>query len=125
MKKSLLLSFLLAWLAGIMYILMAAGVIHPGNLEGGNYTGIIYVAAACYIIGGLLILVKKRWLWLIGVIFNALVIIFFYSRYVHQPDVITSVPGLGTKIPQILLEIGLIYLIFTYKRKKPVEGETQ
>jgi len=45
------------------------------------------------------------------------VLLLFFIMYAGQPDIILSIPGLGTKSAQALLEIGLIYLILTYKPK--------
>jgi len=42
---------------------------------------IIYVAAGRYLFGGTLILLGRRWLWILGAIINALVISFFVSAY--------------------------------------------
>ncbi|MBE9508222.1 MAG: hypothetical protein IMY86_09240 [Chloroflexi bacterium] len=65
-----------------------------------------------------MILARKRWLWVIGAVINALVIVMFIAAYAARPGVLFSVPGLATKSAQILLEIGLIYLIVTYKQGK-------
>ena len=107
-----------ALIAAIVYFLMGAGILHPGNLQSeGAASSIVYVIGAFYVVGGLLILAKKRWLWIVGAILNALVIIIFYAMYSNRPDVLLSVPGLVTKIAQILLEIGLVYLIAKYRQK--------
>ncbi len=47
---------------------------------------------------------------------NTLVMAIFFIMYRNNPAVIFSLPGLGTKIPQIILEVGLVYLIATYHR---------
>ena len=114
----------LALLAALVYFLMGAGVLQPGDLQADDApAGIAYFAGACYVVGGLLILARKRWLWVIGAVINALVIVMFITAYAARPGVLFSVPGLATKAAQILLEIGLIYLIVTYKRgKKEAEG---
>jgi hypothetical protein len=109
----------LALLAALVYFLMGAGILQPGDLQAGDSPpGIAYFAGACYVIGGLLILARKRWLWVIGAVINALVIVMFIAAYAARPGVLFSVPGLATKSAQILLEIGLIYLIVTYKQGK-------
>jgi hypothetical protein len=120
---AVLLSLLaLALLAASVYALLGAGVLQPGDLQAEDApAGIAWTAGACYVIGGLLILTRKRLLWVIGSIINALVILIFVAAYVATPSVLFSVPGLATKSAQILLEIGLIYLIVTNGRsaKRP------
>ena len=109
----------LAFIAAVFYILLASRVITASTLESKDWQHVlIYVAGGCYILGGLLILAKKRWLWIVGLVMNTLVMAFFFVMYSKNPAVILSLPGLGTKIPQILLEVGLVYLIATYKRNK-------
>ena len=119
MKATLLGLLMLALLAALVYFLMGAGVLQPGDLQADDApAGIAYFAGACYVVGGLLILARKRWLWVIGAVINALVIVMFITAYAARPGVLFSVPGLATKVAQILLEIGLIYLIVTYKQGK-------
>ena len=109
----------LAFIAAVFYILLAARIITASTLESKDWQHVlIYVAGGCYILGGLLILAKKRWLWIIGLVMNTLVMAFFFIMYRNNPAVILSLPGLGTKIPQIILEVGLVYLIATYQRNK-------
>ena len=69
------------------------------------------VAAGCYLLGALLILARRRWLWIVGAIINALVIVFFILAYLHRPAVIFSAGGMATKAAQLLLEVGLLALI--------------
>jgi len=114
----------LALLAALVYFLMGAGVLQPGDLQADDApAGIAYFASACYVVGGLLILARKRWLWVIGAVINALVIVGFFAAYAARPSVLFSVPGLATKSAQILLEIGLIYLIVTHKQRKREAGK--
>jgi hypothetical protein len=115
----------LAFIAAVFYFLLGAHIITAASLTGTSATQIIiFVAGGCYILGGLLILVKKRWLWIIGLVMNTLVLIVFFSMYAQKPDVILSLPGLGTKIPQIILEAGLIYMAIAYRKAKPVAAPT-
>ncbi|MFA5065207.1 MAG: hypothetical protein WC566_07060 [Dehalococcoidia bacterium] len=120
MAKGIMIGcMVLAFIAAVFYILLAAGIITVPTLESKDWQRtLIYVAAGCYMLGGLLILAKKRWLWIVGLVMNTLVMVFFFIMYRNNPAVIFSLPGLGTKIPQIILEVGLIYLIATYQRKK-------
>ena len=112
--------FVLALIAALAYVLMINRVIEPGNLveEEGPLSPALYIMPAGYIFGGILIFLKKRWLWITGTIINGFGIIVFYATYAGQPDVMWSTPGLITKIAQIPLEAGLIYLIATFKREK-------
>ena len=104
----------LAFVAAAFYFLTGSGIIRPGNLDSGKGF-ITFIIGGFYILGGFLILLRKRWLWLIGLVANSLAIIGFFSFYNQRPDVMFSAPGLGTKIPQIILEAVLVYLIFKYK----------
>ena len=121
MKQNVMIACLvLALIAAAGYILMAIGVIQPGDLMSENEPtpAIFYIVPAGYIIGGILIFQKKRWLWITGAVINGFGILVFYLGYASQPDVLWSAPGLITKIAQIPLEIGLIYLIVVAKRVK-------
>jgi hypothetical protein len=107
----------LALIAAVIYFLTGSEVISiPETDLSGGPPGWAYVAGGCYLVGGLLILLRKRWLWIIGLAANTLVIIVFFTMHHARPEILTSLPGLGTKIPQILLEIGLIYLIATFRK---------
>jgi hypothetical protein len=106
------LAFGLALVAALAYMLIAWDLLGIGDLEmATDGDVIIYVAAACYLLGGLLILVRRPWLWSIGAVINALVILFFFNMYQGRPAVMFSPGGIVTKIPQLLLEVTLIYLI--------------
>ncbi len=126
-NKSILTPELMKWVAfglavftSIAYMLIRFNILGIGNLVASDQpVGIVYASAGCYLVGGLLILLKRKWLWVIGAIINALVIFFFFSMYKNQVSVIVSAGGLTTKIAQILLEMSLIYLIFAYKRITP------
>ena len=126
MKGIMIGCTVLAFIAAIFYLLLGAGVITAGSLMGTPVTrAFIFVAAGCYIVGGLLVLAKKRWLWTVGLVLNTLVMAVFFVMYSGKnPAVIFSLPGLGTKIPQIILEAGLIYLIAAYQRKNSVPRGT-
>jgi len=118
-KPITLFCLALAIISALTYVLLILGVLKAGEMmtpEGG-VPAYFYVVPAGYVIGGLLILLKKRWLWIIGAIINAIPIIVFYAAYAGRPDIMLSPAGLIAKTSQILLEIGLIYLIITFKRK--------
>jgi hypothetical protein len=107
----------LALVAALGYILTGLGVLGVGDLESEDAPpGITYIAAGCYLLGGGLILLRRRWLWVVGVVMNTLVILTFVSFYVNRPTVLWSPAGIVTKIPQILLEVGLLWLIVTWGR---------
>jgi hypothetical protein len=104
----------LALIAALSYILMALNVLGVGDLQMDEKpAAIIYVAAGCYLLGGLLILLRNRWLLVFGAFINAMVVLFFFNLYQGRPAVMFSSAGLVSKIAQILLEVALIYLIVT------------
>ncbi|HLO33606.1 MAG TPA: hypothetical protein VK249_30940 [Anaerolineales bacterium] len=108
------LAVALALVAALAYVLIALDFLGIGDLKmGPDGDVIIYVAAGSYLLGGLLILVRRRWLWIIGALINALVMLFFFKLYQERPAVMFSPGGIITKIPQLLLEVALIYLIAT------------
>jgi hypothetical protein len=111
----------LALLAALSYILMARNVLGVGDLQMDEKPAvIIYVAAGCYLIGGLLILLHNRWLLLFGAFINAMVILFFFNLYQDRPAVLFSPGGLISKIAQILLEAALIYVVAVSWRKSSI-----
>jgi len=124
MKVTLSGPLTLALLVALVYFLMGAGVLQPGDLPADDApAGIAYFAGVCYVVGGLLILARNRWLWVIGAVINGLVIMMFIAAYAARPAVLFSLPGLATKSAQILLEVGLIYLIVTHKQQKRETGK--
>ena len=114
----MLFCLVLALISALAYVLLIVGVFKVGDMmpdEG--VPAYFYIVPAGYAIGGLLILLKKRRLWIIGAIVNIIPIVVFYAAYAGRPDIMLSAAGLITKIAQALLEICLIYLIITFKRK--------
>lgn len=108
----------MALVSASVYTLLASGIVKVGDMSPeGGVPAFFYVVPISYAIGGFLILLKKRWLWIIGAIVNAIPIVVFYAAYAERPDIMLSAAGLITKIAQVLLEVGLIYLIATFKRK--------
>lgn len=109
----------LALIASLSYVLMALNVLGVGDLKVGEKPiNIIFVAAGCYFLGGLLILTRNRWLLLFGAFINAMIVLFFFNLYQDRPAVILSPGGLISKIAQILLEIALIYVIIVFWKKE-------
>lgn len=107
------LAVALALFAALSYLLIQLNMLGVGDLQTAGGPAIALVAAGCYLVGGLLILVQRRWLWIAGAVINALVILFFVMVYLNRPLVIFSAGGLTTKIAQVLLEGCLLYLIVT------------
>lgn len=108
----------LAMVAAMTYILIGLHVLAVGDLQTAERPAtIIYVAAGCYVLGGMLILLRRRWLWIVGAAINALVILFFLMTYQDRPAVLLSPGGLASKVAQLLLEVSLIYLIITGWRR--------
>lgn len=108
----------LALIAALSYVLMAFNVLRVGDLKMDEKPAvIIYVAAGCYLLGGLLILLRNRPLLLFGAFINAMVVLFFFNLYKNRPTVMFSPGGLISKIAQILLEVALIYVIIAIWRR--------
>jgi len=117
MKILLITCTILAFTTAVVYFLTGAAVLQPGDLQPDDAPAFMaYAAGACYLGGGLLLLLRRRRLWITGAILNAGVIALFFAFYGQRPDVLLSVPGLATKIAQLLLEAGLLYLILKSRR---------
>lgn len=113
-ERLMWLAVALALFSALAYVLIAWDLLGIGDLQmAADGDVIIYVAATGYLLGGLLILVRRRWLWIIGAVINALVMLFFFRLYQDRPIVMFSPGGIITKVPQLLLEATLIYLIVT------------
>jgi hypothetical protein len=109
---TLRLAVLFAWLAAGAYLLLAAGVLGTGGYQaeaGGE--GIVLAAAIAYAVGGLLVLARRRWLWIVGAVVNALVMVMFLSAYAGDPSILLSGGGIATKGAQLALEAALLALI--------------
>ena len=112
------LAVALALLAALAYMMIAWDFLAIGDLQTArDGVAIIYVAAGSYLLGGLLIPLRQRWLWIIGAVINALVILFFINLYQERPAVMFSPGGIATKLAQLLLEMLLIYLILTNEQR--------
>jgi hypothetical protein len=108
------LAVALALSAALTYILIDLDILTVGNGEVDEArSGIIYVAAAAYFLGGLMIPLRNRSLWIAGAVFNALVILFFLQLYQNRPSVMLSPGAVISKAAQLLLEASLIYLIIS------------
>jgi hypothetical protein len=101
---------------------MGAGVIQAGDpalndaANGSDAPwGFDWIAGGFYAIAGLALLWKKRWITIALAVINIIPIAVFYFMWAGRPDVMWSAPGLITKIAQILLETGLIYLLVKNK----------
>jgi hypothetical protein len=112
------LAVALAVTAALAYVLIGFHMLAVGDLQTADRPDIIiYMAAGSYLLGGLLILLRRRWLWIVGAVINALVMLIFFSAYLERPAVLFSPGGLISKAAQLLLEAGLIYLILTDWRR--------
>ncbi len=112
------LAVALAVVAAVSYVLIGFNLLAVGDLQKAEASAtIIYVAAGSYLLGGQLILLRRRWLLMIGAVINALVMLAFVSAYLDRPAVLFSPGGLATQAAQLLLEASLIYLIITDWRR--------
>jgi hypothetical protein len=107
----------LAMFSALTYLLMGFDLLPVGDLAPHERpAGIIYVAAGGYLLGGLLILLRRRWLWTLGAFINGMVIFTFVQFYTDRLAVLFSAGGIVSKSMQLLLEAVLIFLIVTYRR---------
>ena len=110
----------LASFAAIIYVLLGTGILSIPKIGTSQAPrAIFYIAAACYLGGGLLVLKGTRWLWIVGLVANAWVIAIFFVAYRHEPTMMLSSAGVATKTAQVLLEAGLIYLVASRRPKTP------
>lgn len=121
-NRALWLAVGMALVAALCYVLIGLEVLTVGDLAASERpAGIIFAAAGGYVLGGLLILLRRRWLWVVGAVINAIVILIFLTSYVDRPAVLFSAGGLVSKGVQIVLECALLYLIVTgAHRARPV-----
>jgi hypothetical protein len=108
----------MAVVAALAYILMGLGVLVPGNLDTSEGGSMPYFIGVVYLIMGVLIISKWRWIKIASAAIVLVTIIGFYAMYTDQPDVMWSAPGLITKIAQVLMLAGLIYLIVKSRTPK-------
>ena len=75
-RKGLWLALVLAIGTALTYVLIAAGALGVGDPQVAAAGGaIIYIAAGSYLLGGLLILAHRRWLWIVaGLVFLMVVV---------------------------------------------------
>jgi hypothetical protein len=128
-NRAIWLAVALSFLTALIYLMMGMNILAVGDLTAAEGPpGIIYVAAGCYVVGGLLILLRWRWLWVAGAAMNALVMFAFLQFYMERPAVLFSPGGLASKAAQLLLEGLLIYLILTHRRAaapQPLGGQLE
>ena len=111
-KTTMIACAVLALVAAVVYVLVGVNVIAMPELGTEKApVAIFYIAAGCYSVGGLLVLWRRRWLWTVGLVANTWVISVFFLAYHQKPEMMVSAPGLATKIAQVLLEAGLVYLV--------------
>ena len=103
---------LLAGRTALAYALLALGVLGSGGYQAEpGSEGIVFAAADCYALGAALVLLRRRWLWIVGAVVNALVLVAFFAAYAGDASVLLSTGGVLTKVPQLLLEGWLLALI--------------
>ncbi len=81
-EQDVLVAAALAVLASLSYVLIEVGILGVASVE---KSAMGYAAAGGYLLGGLLILLRWRWLWIAGAVINALVILFFFIQPVPKP----------------------------------------
>jgi len=117
-SKAVWLAFGLALATVAVYVLIFLHMLGIGDYDWANAPAFIgYAAMGGYLLGGLLILVRQRWLWFIGLLINGLVMFAYFSMHQAEPALLLSAGGLISKVLQLLLEVVLIYLIFASKKK--------
>ena len=110
----------LAALTAASYLLIGAGVLGTGDLTAKEApAAVAYAAAAAYLVGAGLILLRRRRLWVTGTVLNGMVLLFFFAGYAERPAVLTSAGGVLSKVTQVLLEIALIYLVRSSRPGSP------
>ena len=121
-KSTMIACTFLASFAALIYVLLGTNTLSIPKIGTSEApTAIFYIAAACYLGGGLLVLKGTRWLWIVGLVANAWVIAIFFVAYRHESTMMLSAAGLATKTAQVLLEAGLIYLVASWRpQTRPV-----
>jgi hypothetical protein len=113
-------------MAALVYVLVGTDVVSIPKLGSEQAPiAIFFIAAGCYSAGGLLILWRRRWLWMVGLAANTFVISIFFLAYRREPVMMLSTAGLATKIAQVLLEAGLIYLVAAGRRRTLPAHQTE
>lgn len=75
---------MLALVVAGCYALIGTHLLDVGDLAAAEQPApIIFTAAGCYVLGGLLILLRRRWLLIVGASINALVMPAFVSAYLR------------------------------------------
>jgi hypothetical protein len=111
-KTTMIACSLLSFIAAAVYVLIGTTVVSIPKFGTEEAPGaVFYLAAACYLVGGLLVQRGRRWLWTVGLAANSYVICIFFLAYHREPEMMLSTAGLASKISQVLLEAGLIYLV--------------
>lgn len=111
-RRAVWLAVALAFSAAVTYVLIGVHVLAVGDLQTSDRPDtVIYVAAGSYLVGGLLIPLRRRWLLVVGAVINALVLLVFFTVYLDRPAVLFSPGGLISKAAQVLLEASLLALI--------------
>ena len=114
-QDAMWLAVALSALIALSYIMMKLQWLGIGPIELAPQVVItIYIVTGGYLLGGALILLRNRRLWIAGAVINGLVMLLYFSMYAQHPEVLLSAGGAISKSLQLLLEVGLLYLIFTH-----------
>ena len=125
-KPTMIACTALACIAAVVYVLAGTNLVSIPRLGTQQAPAAIwYIAAAGYLSGGLLVLRRRRWLWIVGLAANTWVISIFFLAYRQEPEMMLSTAGLATKIAEVFLEAGLIYLITAGRKQDPRVHEIQ
>lgn len=112
-------TFMMALVAALGYVLLGMGVLQAGNLTDDAMPSFFYIIPAAYLLMGVFLFLRWRWIRILEAILVFMTIAVFYAKYISQPDVMWSAPGLITKIAQVLMLAGLIYLL---RKTRPMKN---
>ena len=119
LRSTMIACTALAFTAATMYVLVGTNVVSIPTLGADQApVAIWFLAAGGYFAGGLLILLRRRWLWIGGLVANTLVMSIFFLAYRQQPEMLLCTAGLVTKAAQAILGAGLIYLVAAGRGKR-------
>ena len=122
-KPAMIACTVLACAAAVVYALVATNLVSVPKIGAEQApVAIWYIAAAAYLSGGLLVLRRRRWLWIVGLAANTWVISIFFLAYRQEPEMMLSTAGLATKMAEVFLEAGLIYLLAAGRNQHPASS---
>ncbi|RPI84018.1 MAG: hypothetical protein EHM41_14450 [Chloroflexi bacterium] len=102
----------LALTAALFYAMIALGVLPIGDLVNADETaGMMTIAAVCYLLGGLLLRIRLRWLWIVSAVLNGAATFSFFRLNLGSSEVLLTPGWFATTAAQMLLELVLVFLI--------------